>query len=216
MKIEIFENKDEVQKIAVVVDCKDGANWKFKYVSKDVKKHYSKKDSWVYFLVMDKVIMKVGGTGMDLVSRANFYQNANKWSDKAGYCNAATNPIIWYYLNQGRCIELYAIKNSLPKATFTRSIMGEEITFEINPDFRPIEGYFRKYIESYNKNNNIKDEELLWDGKPLQHTMVNLGLKEVNVKSNKRIPKGVKVVNNQLVSSNPNCIFHRGKLIPLK
>lgn len=199
MEIKVLVESGDVKKVATAVNSKDGANWKWEYLNKDIKKQCNIKAAWVYFIVKNEIVMKPGGTGMSLVNRANFYASANKWTDKAGYCNAATNPLIWHYLNNGEKIELYAVNNPMKAIKVNQIIMGKNIEFTTNPDFRPYEDEYRNIIKKYNITNNITDEDLLWDGKELQKTLNNLGLKEVNIKQNKRIPHGYKVINEQLV-----------------
>jgi len=199
MKIQVIEGYNEVEKAATAVLTDDKINWSWEYTTPEMSKKCSVKAAWIYFITKNDVIMKPGGTGMAVKDRARFYATANNWKDKPGYCNAATNPLIWYHLNQGDKIELYVSTNPIKAVDINVKIFGKIETIQTNPDFRPIEGNYRTIIENYNKENNIIGEDLIWDGKDLQKTIKNLGLKEVHLKENKRIPKGYKVINEDLI-----------------
>lgn len=199
MKINVIEKYNEVEKAATATLCGDGANWEWKYISPEVEQKCSVKAAWIYFIVKNGVIMKPGGTGMAVKDRARFYSSANRWKDKPGYCNAATNPLIWYHLNQGDTIDLYVSTNPIKAVSVDVKIFGQIKTIQTNPDFRPIEGNYRSIIEDYNAENNITEEDLIWDGKDLQKTIRELNLKEVHLRENKRIPTGYKIIDNNLV-----------------
>lgn len=197
MNIQQLQKLDsKVVKVADALLCSDGVNWEWVYEN---KKPYSIKGSWVYFIVKNGVIMKVGGTGMKLVERARFYQSANHWKDKPGYCNAATNPIVYHYLTNDNKVELYAISSPIEPISIQVEVCGKIETITTNVDFRPIETSYRNKVEVFNIENLIIDEDLIWDGRALQHHLKSLDLKEVNLKINKRIPKGFKVQGENLV-----------------
>jgi len=199
MKIQVIEQYGEVEKAAQAILTGDKINWKWEYITPQLEKKCSIKAAWIYFIVKNDIIMKPGGTGMAVKDRARFYATANNWKDKPGYCNAATNPLIWYHLNQGDKIELYVSTNPIEAVNIDVQIFGQTKNIETNPDFRPIENNYRNIIETYNIENNIIGEDLIWDGKDLQKTIKELGLKEVHLKENKRIPEGFKVVNGDLI-----------------
>lgn len=194
MKIKVLENLNEVVKVANASIKEDLVNWEWDYVNDEVKLKYSHKSAWIYFLVVDGVIRKVGGTGMKLVDRVRFYASANNWTDKPGYCNAATNPIVFKYLQEGKNVEMYARIKDIPGAEVVDIIMGKEKVIFANVDFRPFEKEYRNDIEAYNQENNIQDEDLNLDGKDLQRTLKMFGLKEVNIRENKRVQAGMKFI----------------------
>jgi hypothetical protein len=194
MKIKYLVGLGEVMKVADVSVKEDLVNWEWSYVNDEVKLKYNRKSAWIYFLVVDGVIRKVGGTGMKLVDRIRFYASANHWTDKSGYCNAATNPIVFKYLQEGKSVEIYAITEDVAGEYREMPIMGEVEKIKLNVDFRPIEKRYRMKIEKYNQENNIQDEDLNLDGKDLQRTLKMFGLKEVNVRENKRVQAGMKFI----------------------
>jgi len=194
MKIKVLEDLNEVIKVADASIMEDLVNWEWNYVSNEVKLKYSRKSAWIYFLVVDGVIRKVGGTGMKLVDRIRFYASANNWTDKPGYCNAATNPIVFKYLQEGKSIEMYVVTEDVAGVWIEKVIMGEVEKIKVNVDFRPIEKKYRMKIEKYNQENNIQDEDLNLDGKDLQRTLKMFGLKEVNVRENKRVQAGMNFI----------------------
>lgn len=183
-----------VNKIADGKIDSDLVNWVWDYISNEIKTKYSKKSAWIYFIVVDGIIRKVGGTGMKLIDRVRFYFSANYWTDKPGYCNAATNPIIFHYLKKSSKVELYAIKEDIPSVEVNVMINGQKEKVKTNVDFRPIEKRYRQIIEEHNSTHNILNEDLDLDGKALQLTLIKLKLKEVNIKINKRVQEGMKYI----------------------
>jgi hypothetical protein len=194
MNIKYLSDLEEVVKVADASIKKDLVNWEWDYVNDEVKLKYSRKSAWIYFIVVDGVIRKVGGTGMKLVDRIRFYASANNWTDKPGYCNAATNPILFKYIQEGKSIEMYAVTEDVAGVWIEKVIMGEVEKIKVNVDFRPIEKMYRMKIEKYNQENNIQDEDLNLDGKALQRTLKMFGLKEVNIRENKRVQAGMKFI----------------------
>jgi len=183
-----------IVKIAYATVDSDLVNWSWNYINDEIKLKYSKKSAWIYFIVVDGIIRKVGGTGMAVVDRARFYQSANYWTDKPGYCNAATNPIIFKYLQDNKQVTLYSVPEHIKPISVKAIINGSERTLNVNVDFRPFEKLWREDIEKFNLENNRVDEDLNLDGKSLQITLSNMGLKEVHIRDNKRIPEGKKYI----------------------
>ena len=194
MNIKYLVDLEEVIKVADASIKEDLVNWEWDYVNNEVKSKYSRKSAWIYFLVVDGVIRKVGGTGMKLVDRIRFYSSANNWTDKPGYCNAATNPIVFKYLQEGKNVEMYAVTEDIAGVWVEKVIMGEVEKIKVNVDFRPIEKRYRAKIEEYNQENNIQDEDLNLDGKDLQRTLKMFGLEEVTIRENKRVQAGMKFI----------------------
>lgn len=184
----------EVQGIIKIANANidaDLVNWSWEYVNNNIKKKYGKKSAWIYFIAVDGIIRKVGGTGMALINRARFYQSANYWTDKPGYCNAATNPILFHYLQHGKKVELFAVIEDIPSLQVEARVNGKKRSALTNVDFRPFEGMWREEIEEFNIENNRINESLDLDGRALQITLAKLELNEVTQRINKRVPEGM-------------------------
>jgi len=207
MNIKHYVDLNEVVKIANAIISSDLVNFEWDYINKDkgvkprgrpkkgtISSQIIETAAWIYFIVVDGIIRKVGGTGMKLENRLAFYANANHWSNKPGYCNAATNPIVFKYLQEGKKVELYAIRESITPIYVEKTIGGAVKRVLANIDFRPFEKEYREDIKLYNLKNNIVNEDLNLDGKSLQNLLNILGLKEVNDKVNKRVQAGIKWV----------------------
>lgn len=194
MNIKHYVDLSEVTKVADATISDDLVNWFWDFTDEKVCKKYNKKAAWIYFIVVNGIIRKVGGTGMKLLDRMRFYASANYWTDKSGYCNAATNPIIFKYLQEGKKVEMFAIIENISPLYVDKMIGGKMRTILTNVDFRPFEKSYREDVESYNIENNIIGEDLDLDGRALQLTLISLKLKEVNVRINKRVQEGMKYI----------------------
>lgn len=227
MHIKYFGNR--VRKITEVIEKGDGANWKHQWVSKEIRKECRQTKTEVYLITVNGIIFKPGGT-KGLEGRLGFYASANEWSNNPGQHNQKANPAIWDKIQKGDKVEFYQLlsdKNGKPIPDVVKfEFNGKILTSPV--DFVEIEDQIRQEIIEFNKENNIQGEDLYWDGKALQTYCDERGIKEVFSLKNKRIPKGLKVENIDLINHpqrhkvcklvpvDSNYIFRRGKLIPIK
>ena len=114
---------------------------------------FNKKTEWLYLLVINGMIVKIGGTRTGLKGRVASYLCGHHIEErgKSGDCSK-TNGYIYntfeFYLNLGCKIEMYGYE--LPKTEITVEILGKE-TKIIAQTFHAYESTF---LEDYKKNYN--------------------------------------------------------------
>jgi hypothetical protein len=121
-----------------------------KFVPKISNKDFNKKTEWLYLLVINGQIVKIGGTRTGLKSRAASYLCGHHINErgKSGDCSK-TNGFIYntfdFYLNLGCKIEMYGYE--LPKTEITIKIFDKE-TKIITQTYHAYESTF---LEDYKK-----------------------------------------------------------------
>lgn len=116
-------------------------------------KMFNKKTEWLYLLVMNGMIVKIGGTRTGLKGRVASYLCGHHIEErgKSGDCSK-TNGFIYntfdFYLNLGCKIQMYGYE--LPKTEITIDIFGKQ-TKIIAQTYHAYESTF---LEDYKKNYN--------------------------------------------------------------
>ena len=114
---------------------------------------FSKKNEWLYLLVINGMIVKIGGTRTGLKGRVASYLCGHhiKERGKSGDCSK-TNGFIYntfeFYLNLGCKIQMYGYE--LPKNEIIIDIFGEKK--KITP--QTYHAYESTFLEDYKKNHN--------------------------------------------------------------
>lgn len=99
-----------------------------------VQEFGAKATEWLYLLVIDGRVVKIGGTRDGLKNRFGSYLCGHHTPDRggSGKCSV-TNAFIYntleHNLRQGLGVEMYGYK--LPGAVVTQNILGEEVTFSV-------------------------------------------------------------------------------------
>jgi hypothetical protein len=123
-------------------------NTLIQFVPKLSNKEFNEKNEWLYLLVINDRIIKIGGTRTGLKGRIGSYLCGHhiKERGKSGDCSK-TNGFIYntceFYLKLGCKIEMYGYK--LPKTEITIEIFGKE-TKIIAQTFH---AYESTYLEDY-------------------------------------------------------------------
>ena len=113
----------------------------------------SKKAEWLYLLVINGRIVKIGGTRTGLKGRIASYLCGHHIEErgKSGDCSK-TNGFIYntfeFYLNLGCKIQMYGYE--LPKTEITIEIFGKETKITAQTDH----AYESTFLEDYKKNYN--------------------------------------------------------------
>jgi len=116
-------------------------------------REFNKKTEWLYLLLINGMIVKIGGTRTGLKGRVASYLCGHHIRErgKSGDCSK-TNGFIYntfeFYLNLGCKIQMYGYE--LPKTEITINIFGEE-TKIIAQTYHAYESTF---LEDYKKNYN--------------------------------------------------------------
>lgn len=126
-------------------------NTLIQFVPKISIENFNKKTEWLYLLVINGMIVKIGGTRTGIKGRVISYLCGHHIEErgKSGDCSK-TNGFIYntieFYLNLGCKIEMYGYE--LPKTDFTIEIFGKE-TKIIAQTYHAYESTF---LEDYRKN----------------------------------------------------------------
>lgn len=126
-------------------------NTLIQFVPKISIENFNKKTEWLYLLVINGMIVKIGGTRTGIKGRVISYLCGHHIEErgKSGDCSK-TNGFIYntieFYLNLGCKIEMYGYE--LPKTDFTIDIFGKE-TKIIAQTYHAYESTF---LEDYRKN----------------------------------------------------------------
>ena len=121
---------------------------------------FNKKTEWIYLLVINDMIVKIGGTRTGLKGRVSSYLCGHhiKERGKSGDCSK-TNGFIYntfeFYLNLGYNIQMYGYE--LPKTEITIKIFGKET----NITAQTYHAYESTFLEDYKK--NYKEYPILSD-----------------------------------------------------
>lgn len=114
---------------------------------------FEKKNEWLYLLVINDRIVKIGGTRTGLKGRVASYLCGHHVEErgKSGDCSK-TNGFIYntfeFYLNLGCKIEMYGYE--LPKTEFTIEIFGNETKITA----QTYHAYESTFLEDYKKQYN--------------------------------------------------------------
>jgi hypothetical protein len=114
---------------------------------------FNKKTEWLYLLVINGMIVKIGGTRTGLKGRVASYLCGHHIEErgKSGDCSK-TNGFIYntfeFYLNLGCKIQMYGYE--LPKTEITIEIFGKETKITA----QTYHAYESTFLEDYKKNYN--------------------------------------------------------------
>jgi len=114
---------------------------------------FNKKNEWLYLLVINGMIVKIGGTRTGLKGRIASYLCGHHIEErgKSGDCSK-TNGFIYntfeFYLNLGCKIQMYGYE--LPKTEFNIEIFGKETKITA----QTYHAYESTFLEDYKKNYN--------------------------------------------------------------
>lgn len=114
---------------------------------------FNKKNEWLYLIVINGMIVKIGGTRTGLRARTTSYISGHhiEERDKSGDCSK-TNAFIYntcvFYLNLGCKIELYGYE--LPKTELNIKIFDKETKIKA----QTYHAYESTFLEDYKKNYN--------------------------------------------------------------
>jgi hypothetical protein len=117
-------------------------------------KEFNKKAEWLYLLVINDMIVKIGGTRTGLKGRVSSYLCGHhiKERGKSGDCSK-TNGYIYntleFYLKLGSKIQMYGYE--LPKTEFTIEIFGKERKIIA----QTYHAYESTFLEDYKNNYNV-------------------------------------------------------------
>jgi hypothetical protein len=135
-------------------------NTLIQFIPKISNEDFNKKTEWLYLLLMNGRIVKIGGTRTGLKGRVSSYLCGHHVEErgKSGDCSK-TNGFIYntfeFYLGLGCKIEMYGYE--LPKTEFTIEIFGKETKITA----QTYHAYESTFLEDYKKNYN--DYPLLSD-----------------------------------------------------
>lgn len=128
-------------------------NTLIQFIPKISKEEFNKKNEWLYLLVINGRIVKIGGTRTGLKGRVASYLCGHHIEErgKSGDCSK-TNGFIYntfeFYLNLGCKIEMYGYE--LPKTEITIEIFGKETKITA----QTYHAYESTFLEDYKKNYN--------------------------------------------------------------
>jgi hypothetical protein len=123
------------------------------FIPKISNEDFSKKNEWLYILVINNRIVKIGGTRTGIKGRIQSYLCGHHIEErgKSGDCSK-TNGYIYntfeFYLNLGCKIEMYGYE--LPKTEFKIKIFDKEIKIIA----QTYHAYESTFLEDYKKNYN--------------------------------------------------------------
>ena len=166
-----YNRKDHFIKIAdICLDCelsttgkKQGnkkRNTLIKFIPTISNEVFNKKTEWLYLLVINDMIVKIGGTRTGLKGRIASYLCGHHIEErgKSGDCSK-TNGFIYntfeFYLNLGCKIQMYGYE--LPKTEITIEIFGKETKITA----QTYHAYESTFLEDYKK--NYKEYPILCD-----------------------------------------------------
>lgn len=128
-------------------------NTLIEFVPKIAISEFNEKTEWLYLLVVNDQIVKIGGTRTGLKNRVASYLCGHHIEErgKSGDCSK-TNAFIYntfeFYLNLGCKIEMHGYK--LPKTEFNIEIFGKQTTITA----QTYHAYESTFLEDYKKNYN--------------------------------------------------------------
>ena len=128
-------------------------NTLIQFIPKISNEAFSKKTEWLYLLVINDRIVKIGGTRTGLKGRVASYLCGHHIEErcKSGDCSK-TNGFIYntfeFYLNLGCKIQMYGYE--LPKTEITIEIFGKETKITA----QTYHAYESTFLEDYKKNHN--------------------------------------------------------------
>ena len=128
-------------------------NTVIQFIPKITKEEFNKKTEWLYILVINGRIVKIGGTRTGLKGRVSSYLCGHHIEErgKSGDCSK-TNGFIYntfdFYLNLGCKIEMYGYE--LPKTDITINIFEKETKIST----QTYHAYESTFLEDYKKNYN--------------------------------------------------------------
>ena len=128
-------------------------NTLIQFIPKISNKAFSKKTEWLYLLVINDRIVKIGGTRTGLKGRVASYLCGHHIEErgKSGDCSK-TNGFIYntfeFYLNLGCKIQMYGYE--LPKTEITIEIFGKETKITA----QTYHAYESTFLEDYKKHYN--------------------------------------------------------------
>jgi len=126
-------------------------NTLIQFIPKISTEDFNKKTEWLYLLVINGRIVKIGGTRTGLKGRVSSYLCGHHIEErgKSGDCSK-TNGFIYntfeFYLSLGCKIEMYGYE--LPKTEFTIEIFGKETKITA----QTYHAYESTFLEDYKKN----------------------------------------------------------------
>ena len=128
-------------------------NTLIQFIPKISNEAFNKKTEWLYLLVVNDRIVKIGGTRTGLKGRVSSYLCGHHIEERAksGDCSK-TNGFIYntfeFYLNLGCKIQMYGYE--LPKTEITIEIFGKETKITA----QTFHAYESTFLEDYKKNYN--------------------------------------------------------------
>ena len=124
-----------------------------KFIPKISKELFNKESEWLYLLLINGRIVKIGGTRKGIKERTGSYLCGHHTQErgKSGDCSK-TNGFVYntflFYLQLGCKIEMYGYE--LPKAEITIEIFGKEKKISA----QTYHAYETTFLEDYKNNNN--------------------------------------------------------------
>jgi hypothetical protein len=128
-------------------------NTLIQFIPKITNEEFNKKTEWLYLLVINDRIVKIGGTRTGLKGRVSSYLCGHHIEErgKSGDCSK-TNGFIYntfdFYLNLGCKIQMFGYE--LPKTEITIEIFGKETKITA----QTYHAYESTFLEDYKKNYN--------------------------------------------------------------
>jgi hypothetical protein len=132
--LNLKENFSEQSRITEFITGKDYQGPLVRYrVVPDLKSLWNKPSEWVYCILYDGQVVKIGMTSNSLVSRFGSYISGSKRIMMSGQCST-TNFVLsecnYLAVRKGIKVEIYAYE--LPSNPATFNVFGEMITFSPN------------------------------------------------------------------------------------
>jgi len=161
ISLEEYNRKEHFIPIAdIILDTETGKdsdtkkrNTLIQFVRKISKEEFEKKTEWLYLLVINGRIVKIGGTRTGIKGRVGSYLCGHHVEErgKSGDCSK-TNGFIYntfeFYLSLGCKIEMYGYE--LPKTEIIIEIFGKQTTIVA----QTFHAYESTFLEDYKKNYN--------------------------------------------------------------
>jgi hypothetical protein len=135
-------------------------NTLIQFIPKISNKEFNKKTEWLYLLLINGRIVKIGGTRTGLKGRVDSYLCGHHIEErgKSGDCSK-TNGFIYntfeFYLQLGCKIEMYAYE--LPKTQITIEIFGKETIINAQTYHAYESSFLDDYKKTYNKYPELSD-----------------------------------------------------------
>jgi len=137
----------------IVLDNESKRNTLIKFIPTISNEDFNKKTEWLYLLVINDMIVKIGGTRTGLKGRVGSYLCGHHILErgKSGDCSK-TNAFIYntieFYLNLGCKIQMYGYQ--LPQKNITINIFDKEIKIKA----QTYHAYESTFMEDYKKHYN--------------------------------------------------------------